>query len=95
MASTEDRRTWFGLGGRPRLPYYLRVSGVGPRKMRRVKPVVPTRVRRGKRLKGLDEFEKPAFVGRMARIAWRQKLEWWGLMAAGVGIGGAIGWFLI
>jgi hypothetical protein len=27
------------------------------------------------RLKGLDEFEKPEFVGRMARIERRRKLE--------------------
>lgn len=49
----------------------------------------------GKRLKGLDEFERPKFVGRMARFQRRQKLEWWGLMLAGVAGGGAIGWFLI
>jgi hypothetical protein len=32
---------------------------------------------RGKRLKGLDEFEKPEFVGRIERIERRKKLEWW------------------
>jgi hypothetical protein len=48
-----------------------------------------------KRLKGLDEFQKPEFVGRMDRIAQRRKLEWWGLMLAGVVVGGAIGWFLL
>lgn len=58
------------------------------RKLVRVNP-------RGKRLKGLDEFEKPKFVGRMARFERRQKLEWWGLMLTGVAVGGAIGWFLI
>lgn len=50
---------------------------------------------RGKRLKGLDELEKPEFVGRMARYQRQQKLAWWGLMLVGVAVGGAIGWFLI
>ena len=47
------------------------------------------------RLKGLDEFEKPEFVGRMARIARRKKLEWWAMMAAAFALGCAIGWMLI
>jgi hypothetical protein len=50
---------------------------------------------RGKRLKGLDEFDKPEFVGRMVRLERRRKLEWWGLMLAGVAVGAGIGWFLI
>lgn len=50
---------------------------------------------KGRRLKGLDEFEKPEFVGRMDRVARRRKLEWWGLMLGGAAVGGAIGWFLI
>ena len=39
------------------------------------------------RLKGLDEFEPPAFVGRVER---RRKTAWWMLIAAfavGVGLG--------
>ena len=47
------------------------------------------------RLKGLDEFEKPEFVGRMARIARRRRLEWWTIMAAAFAVGGAIGRMLI
>ena len=47
------------------------------------------------RLKGLDEFEKPEFVGRMARVTRRKKLEWWAMMAAAFALGGAIGWMLI
>lgn len=50
---------------------------------------------RGKRLRGLDEFEKPEFVGRMARVAWRKKLEWWAMVAGAFAMGGAIGWLLI
>ncbi len=46
------------------------------------------------RLKGLDEFETPDFVGRMARVERRRKLLWWGLMLTAVAVGGAIGWFL-
>jgi hypothetical protein len=48
-----------------------------------------------KRLKGLDEFEKPEFVGRMDRLGRRKKLEWWAMMAAAFALGGAIGWMLI
>lgn len=44
-----------------------------------------------KRLKGLDEFEKPEFVGRMARVERRRKLQWWAMMATGVALGAAIG----
>jgi hypothetical protein len=47
------------------------------------------------RLKGLDEFEKPEFVGRMARAERRKKLEWWAMMAAAFAFGGTIGWWLI
>lgn len=49
----------------------------------------------GKRLKGLEEFETPNFVARMARIGRRKKLEWWAMMAAAFAVGGAIGWMLI
>jgi hypothetical protein len=54
-----------------------------------------TNVRLEKRLKGLDEFEKPEFVGRMERIDRRKKLEWWAMMAAAFCLGGAIVWTLI
>ena len=47
------------------------------------------------RLKGIDEFEKPEFVGRMARAERRKQLEWWAMMAAAFAVGGAIGWMLI
>jgi hypothetical protein len=46
-------------------------------------------------LKGLDEFEQPEFVGRMARVGRQKKLGWWALMAAAFALGGAIGWMLI
>ena len=45
----------------------------------------------GKRLKGLDELEKPEFVGRTARFGRRKKLVWWGLVLTGVTVGAAIG----
>jgi hypothetical protein len=45
----------------------------------------------GRRLKGLDEFETPEFVGRMARIERRRRLAWLGMLAAAVGVGAAIG----
>ena len=46
---------------------------------------------RGRRLKGLDEFEKPRFVGRMARIERRRKIAWYAMLAAGVVAGVWIG----
>jgi hypothetical protein len=45
----------------------------------------------GRRLKGLDEFEKPAFVGRMARVARRRQLEWSAMLMAATALGAAIG----
>jgi hypothetical protein len=47
------------------------------------------------RLKGLDEFEAPEFVGRMRRVARRNKLGWWAMLAAAFALGGVIGWWLI
>jgi hypothetical protein len=44
-----------------------------------------------RRLKGLDEFETPEFVGRMARLERRRKLAWWAMLAGAVGLGAAIG----
>lgn len=46
---------------------------------------------RGKRLKGLDEFEPPEFVGRMSRIERRRKLAWYATLAGAVAVGVAIG----
>jgi hypothetical protein len=48
-----------------------------------------------KRLKGLDEFEAPEFVGRMDRVERRKRLEWWAMVGAAFALGGAIGWWLI
>ncbi len=45
----------------------------------------------GRRLKGLDEFESPQFVGRMARVERRRKLAWYAMLAGAVALGGAIG----
>jgi hypothetical protein len=49
---------------------------------------------RGRRLKGLDEFEKPGFVGRMARVERRRKLVWFGMLAVTVATGLMIGLML-
>jgi len=46
---------------------------------------------RGKRLKGLDEFEKPEFVGRMERVERRRKLTWYAMLAGAVALGAGIG----
>ena len=54
------------------------------RKLSRMEP-------RGKRLKGLDEFEPPDFVGRMARVERRRKLAWYAMLAGAVAIGVVIG----
>jgi len=50
---------------------------------------------RGKRLKGLEEFEKPEFVGRMARVRRRRQLAWYTMLASAVLIGATIGWMLL
>lgn len=55
--------------------------------MRKLLRVTP----RGKRLKGLDEYEPPAFVGRMERVERRQKLVWYAMLAGAVAIGAGIG----
>ena len=47
--------------------------------------------RAGRRLKGLNEFEKPAFVGRMSRVARRRKLEWYAMLVTAIALGAAIG----
>ena len=47
------------------------------------------------RLKGLDEFEPPDFVGRMERIERRRKLIWYVMLAAAVLAGAAIGLVLL
>jgi hypothetical protein len=46
---------------------------------------------RGRRLKGLEEFDKPKFVGRMARIERRRKITWYAMLSAAVVIGVCIG----
>jgi len=49
---------------------------------------------RGRRLKGLDEFEKPEFVGRMARVTQRRRIAWLAMLAAAVVVGAALGLIL-
>jgi len=49
---------------------------------------------RGRRLKGLDELETPEFVGRMARVERRRKLNWYATLTATVALGSAIGLLL-
>jgi len=55
MADDDDppRTSWFGMGGRPRLPRYLRAERAKGR---------PADCRR---LRGLDEFEAPPWKGRV------------------------------
>ena len=59
--------------------------------MRRLVRIMP----RGKRLKGLDEFEPPEFVGRMARAERRRKLAWYAMLAGAIAIGAVIGLVII
>jgi len=47
-----------------------------------------------KRLKGLDEYEKPEFVGRMARVTQRRRIAWLAMLAAAVVVGAALGLIL-
>jgi type IV secretory pathway component VirB8 len=46
---------------------------------------------RGRRLKSLDEFEAPAFVGRMDRVEKRRRLLWYAAIAMAVCLGAVIG----
>ena len=44
-----------------------------------------------RRLKGLEEFEAPDFVGRMARVQRRRKLTWYAMLASAILLGTGIG----
>lgn len=48
----------------------------------------------GRRLRGLEEFVMPPFVGRMARVARRRRAAWWAMIGAAVLAGAAIGWMV-
>jgi hypothetical protein len=56
------------------------------------RPHEPTPLSR--RLKGLDEFVQPDFVGRMARLQRWQRLTWWTMLAGGFATGALIGLLL-
>jgi hypothetical protein len=49
---------------------------------------------KGRRLKGLDEFETPEFVGRMERVEHRRKLAWRGMLVGALCIGAVLGFVL-
>jgi hypothetical protein len=44
-----------------------------------------------RRLKSLEEFETPEFVGRMARIERRRNLTWFAMLGCAVLLGATIG----
>jgi hypothetical protein len=44
-----------------------------------------------RRLKSLDEFEAPEFVGRMTRVQRRRKIAWYAMLAGTVVIGAVMG----
>ena len=60
---------------------------------RRTRPgwIRPNREEGTKRLKGLDEFETPEFVGRMARVERGRKLSWYAMLSIAVAVGAGIG----
>ena len=43
------------------------------------------------RLKGLEEFEPPEFVGRMKRVERQRKLAWYAMLAGALSVGAGIG----
>jgi hypothetical protein len=47
-----------------------------------------------RRLKGLDEFEVPEFVGRMARVHRRRIVTWYAMLGGAILLGAAIGLLL-
>lgn len=49
---------------------------------------------RGRRLKGLDEFETPEFVGRMARFERRRRVALAVTVVGAMTTGAALGWAL-
>jgi hypothetical protein len=48
-----------------------------------------------RRLKGLEEFDAPEFVGRTARIERKRQLIWFALFGGAVMVGTAIGLFVL
>ena len=46
---------------------------------------------RGRRLKSLDEFETPEFVGRMERVRRRRSIAWWSMLATALIAGAVLG----
>ena len=61
------------------------------------RPTLPAYLRKGKgrRLKGLEEFEPPEFVGRMARIERRRVWAFRLALVVAVGVGVGIGLVLV
>jgi hypothetical protein len=59
--------------------------------MNQPRPELPYYLRTEKRLKGLDEFETPEFVGRMARVRRRRELGWYFMVGIAIAAGTAIG----
>ncbi len=49
---------------------------------------------RGKRLRGLDEFEPPEFVGRMQRVQRQRQLAWSAMLGGAIFVGAALGLLL-
>ena len=47
-----------------------------------------------RRLKGLEEFDRPEFVGRMERTERRRKLAWWVMLGGAVAVGAGLGMLL-
>ena len=47
------------------------------------------------RLKGLDEFERPEFVGRMARVQRRRRLGFYAVLLAAAAVGAGIGLLIL
>ena len=46
------------------------------------------------RLKGLEEFEAPEFLGRMERVARRRRIAWLAMMAGAALVGAGLGLLL-
>lgn len=61
----------------------------------RQRPKLPYYFRTTKRLKSLDEFEPPEFVGRMGRVKRRRQLIKTAPFAFVVAVGLVIGWFAV
>jgi hypothetical protein len=63
--------------------------------MNQPRPELPYYLRPGKRLKGLDEFERPQFASRVPRVRRRRELGWYALVGVAIAAGTGVSALLV